>query len=233
MSRGDITNSARLLMAPGGVHEVRIPKAGRFGTISGCFDDPEKLAAAVEEFDGCYPAIYISLNPCNPALLARADNRLKPYTEQTTSDNYILRRRWLGIDFDPVRPSGISSTNYEHGRAIAVACGAWDELRSAGWGDPIVGDSGNGGHLIYSFDAPNTDEIKILAQRLLAGVARRCGTEDVAIDLTVFNAAQVWKLYGTLACKGDSTAARPHRRSRLLEVPDKIGTVPLPGRLGA
>jgi hypothetical protein len=231
MSRCDIADGARLLMAPGGVHEVRIPKAGRFGTISGYFDDPEKLAAAVEEFDGCYPAIYISLNPCNPALLARANNRLKPYTEQTTSDNYILRRRWLGIDFDPVRPSGISSTDYEHGRAIAVACGTWDELRSAGWGDPILADSGNGAHLLYLLDAPNTPEVTELIRRLIAGVAKRCATDGVAIDLSVFNPSRIWKLYGTLSCKGDSTADRPHRRSRLLEVPEKIGSVLLPGKV--
>jgi len=76
--------------------------------------------------------------------------------------------------------------------------------------------------------APNTPEITALYKRLLVGIAARCATDDVSIDSTVFNAARIWKLYGTLSCKGDSIPQRPHRRSKLLEVPDKIGAVPLP-----
>ena len=32
-----------------------------------------------------------------------------------------------------------------------------------------------------------------------------------------FNPARIWKLYGTLAAKGDPTPERPHRLSRLVE----------------
>jgi hypothetical protein len=231
MSRCDIARGARLLMSPGGVHEARILDAGKYGTISGFFDDSDKLAVAVAELDGRCPGIYITLNPCNPALLARANNRLKFRVKKTTNDIDIARRRWLGLDFDPVRPAGISSTDHEHGRAIAVACGTWDELRAAGWGNPILADSGNGAHLLYLLDAPNTREVTELIQRLVSGVAKRCATADVTIDVSVYNPSRIWKLYGTLSCKGDSTADRPHRRSRLLEVPDKIGAVPLPGKV--
>jgi hypothetical protein len=212
-------------MAAGNVHEVRIPKAGRRGTVAGYFDDAERLADAVLGIDGTVPGVYLTLNPCNPALLARAANRLQDHAQVTTSDTDILRRRWLLIDFDPVRPAGISSTNREHGRAIAAACGAWDDLRGAGFPDPVVADSGNGAHLLYRLDLPNDSGATDLVRGILGGVAAHCAPDDIAIDQTVFNASRITKLYGTMACKGDNLPDRPHRRSRLLEIPDHLAVL--------
>jgi hypothetical protein len=210
-------------MRPGEVQEVRIPKAGRRGTLSGYFNNPELVVEAALRLDRTVEAIYITLNPVNPALLARAANRLRDYTELTTSDVNIVRRRWMLIDFDPVRPAGISSTDAEHGRAITAAfAAAFDDLRGAGMGDPVVADSGNGAHLLYPLDRPNDQQTTELIKKVLEGVAARCVPEDVAVDQTVFNAARIVKLYGTMACKGDSLPERPHRRSRLLEVPPHL-----------
>jgi hypothetical protein len=220
---------AEMIMEPGSVHELRIPKAGREKTISGYFDDPSKLARCAAELDatGKYVGVYITLNPCNPALLARCCNRVRPYAEITTSDHDILKRCWLLIDCDPKRPAGISSTEKEHGRAIATACGVWDDLRGAGFGDPVVADSGNGGHLLYHLDLPNNQRATDQIQRVLIGVAARCAPDDVDIDLTVYNPARICKLYGTMARKGDSTTNRPHRRSRILEIPARLETLRL------
>jgi hypothetical protein len=216
--------AAEMIMEPGSVHELRIPKAGREKTISGYFDDPLKLAQCAAELDASekYAGIYITLNPCKPALLARCCNRLQPYAEVTTSDHDVLKRSWLLIDCDPKRPSGISSTEKEHGRAIATACGVWDDLRSVGFGDPVVADSGNGCHLLYRLDLPNSQHTTEMIQRVLSGIAARCAPDDVDIDLTVYNAARICKLYGTMARKGDSTPERPHRRSRILELPGHL-----------
>jgi hypothetical protein len=76
-TREEIRRTCRLLMAPGDVHEVRIPKAGRRGTISGYFDDADRFSEAVDAVNGTVPGVYLTLNPCNPALLARAANRLQ------------------------------------------------------------------------------------------------------------------------------------------------------------
>jgi len=218
--REEILRTCRLLMSPGDVHEARILKAGRRGTIAGYFDDAESLATAVPALDGEVPGVYLTLNPCNPVLLARAANRLQERAQVTTSDADILRRRWLLIDFDPVRPAGISSNDREHGRAISAACGAWDDLRGAGFPDPVVADSGNGAHLLYRVELPNDSKATDLVKSILVGVAARCVADDIAVDQTVFNAARITKLYGTMACKGDNLPDRPHRRSRLLEIPD-------------
>jgi len=221
-----IRRAAQLIMEPGSVHELRIPRAGREKTISGYFNDPLKLAQCAAELDDTakYAGIYITLNPCNPALLARCCNRVRPYAEVTTSDHDILKRCWLLIDCDPQRPAGISSTKKEHARAITTSCGVWDDLRGAGLGDPIVADSGNGGHLLYRLDLSNTQRATELVQRVLVGVAARCAPDDVDIDLTVYNPSRICKLYGTMTRKGDSTMDRPHRRSRILEIPARLET---------
>ena len=80
-------------------------------------------------WDGQVPAIYLTLNPVKPDLLARAVNRLERYVKFTSRDEDILYRRRLLIDCDPIRSAGISSSASEHGRAIAVAMGVWDDWR--------------------------------------------------------------------------------------------------------
>jgi hypothetical protein len=223
----EILRACRLLMAPGAVHELRIPKAGKERTISGYFDSPEKMAEAVMKLDGKYAGIYMTLNPCKPELLARACNRFTSYAELTTSDPDILQRRWLLIDCDPKRASGISSTDAEHERAITIAEDIRKGLHGDGWPEPIVADSGNGVHLLYLLDVANTQAHALLIQRVLKGVADRYGTDDVSVDLTVYNAARITKVYGILVKKGDNTPKRPHRRSGLLGIPDERGEVTL------
>src|SRR5260221_247346 len=67
-------------------------------------------------------AIYFIPNLLNPALLARAANRIRPVKDDpTTADHDILSRLYLLIDADAIRPSGISATDAEHEAAIAKA----------------------------------------------------------------------------------------------------------------
>ena len=73
------------VLLPLHVYEVRILNT-RQGTVSGYYDDFAQLAIDAEQYDGRVPAIYTTLNPVNPALLARAQNRLVEYAKTTTSD---------------------------------------------------------------------------------------------------------------------------------------------------
>ena len=47
----------------------------------------------------------------------------------------------------------------------------------------------------------------------------------MTVDETTYNAARVWKLYGTLVCKGDHLPQRPHRIARLIDVPEVLEVV--------
>jgi hypothetical protein len=88
-------------------------------TQSGYFNDATKVVEALKSVRTA-KGIYLTLNPVNPALLARAQNRLRKAGKgDSTSDNDIKQRRWLPIDADAVRPAGISSTDEEHDLALA------------------------------------------------------------------------------------------------------------------
>jgi phage/plasmid-associated DNA primase len=66
---------------------------------------------------------------------------------------------------------------------------------------------------------------RALLQRCLEALAMYFSDSAVALDVSVFNAARIWKVYGTLACKGDHLPERPHRLSRLLDVPSPVECV--------
>ncbi|MGI8427638.1 MAG: YfjI family protein [Actinomycetota bacterium] len=212
------------LSEPGQVIELRILRARH--TRSGYFDELDRAAEAAAKLNGT-ASVYMTLNPCDPVLLARGVNRIVEYPEATTSDRDILRRVWFPIDLDPVRPAGVSSTEAEHEAAIARAREVFGHLRSEGWPKPLVADSGNGAHLLYRIALPNDAESTELLKRCLQALALRFGDDLVSVDEKVFNAARIWKVYGTIACKGDNTPERPHRQAKLLRVPDELGVVSL------
>ena len=122
-----IEQTASTLFRPGTVAELRILNTPLNGTVSGYFDDVQSFTQAAQQWNGKAPGVYGTLNPCNPALLARAANRLKDRVRTTTSDSDIVHRYWLPLDFDPVRPADISSTDAEHAAALqrAEACAVW------------------------------------------------------------------------------------------------------------
>lgn len=154
-NRAEIERAISVLFEPGAVIEVRIPKT-RAGVVAGYFDNHATMTAAIHEADAKYRAggVYYVLNRLNPALLARAYNRLKEHAEHLTADNNIIRRLRLPIDLDPVRPAGVSSSDEEHAAAIRRARAIASDMAGQ-WGLPIIGDSGNGAHLVYPIDLTN------------------------------------------------------------------------------
>ncbi len=223
----------RALTAPGEVHEVRVPKTRKgprrwYGVVSGYFDDGAALVDALESADGRdAEGIYLTLNPVNPALLARAANRLLAGRPVTTQDADVMRRRHLLIDIDPVRPSGISATAGEQEAALATRDAIADALGELGWPSPVVVmESGNGGALVYRIDLPNDDGVTRLVERVLRGLASAFDGDRVTIDTGTANAARIFKVAGTIAAKGDSLPDRPWRRARAT-YPDGAAVVPV------
>jgi len=226
-----IETSIREILAPQQVTEIRILEGvtnqdRRPCTWSGYFDDPAKLAQAMLRF-ASFKGAYFVPNPIHLALLGRAYNKIRAVgRDPTTSDADITSRRWLLIDCDAKRPSGVSATDDEHEAALEKALAIRDGLLAMGWPMPIFADSGNGAHLLYRIDIPTVDDG--LLQRCLAALAKRYDDEHVSIDQTVFNPARIWKLYGTIAGKGDADAAaigRPQRMAKTLEVPFPLEVV--------
>lgn len=208
-----------ILVEPGQFTEVRLLNTKQ-GTLSGYYNDVDKLIEHIQRYDGNYN-IYITMNALSEGIEARGKNHLKSYAKNTTSDKEIRCRRWILIDLDPERPAGISSTEQELKLSEELGRKIQGYLTDCGFPEPVTALSGNGFHLLYPVELPNTPEMTSLAKGFLGALDSRFSTEQVKVDTTTYNAARITKLYGTVSCKGDSTEERPHRRSKILYVPEK------------
>lgn len=219
----EISRTLGTLFEPSAVVELR----AFYGStvVSGYFDDHETLVEYAQKLDKQGYAVYVTLNEVDPALLARAGNKVNRHPKATTSDDSIRRRWWLPVDFDPVRPADISSTGQEKKAALLRAREVRDYLAEQSWPEPVVGDSGNGGHLLYWVYLPNDRESLELVKGVLEALSFKFSDGAVSVDTTTANASRVWKLYGTTARKGDDVAERPHRSSKLLKIPDETTVV--------
>ena len=231
-----------LLDAPGRtddcVFELRaLKKKGRFTeTRSGFYDSAhlhEMAADAIRLERQGMNGVYWTLNPVDRQLHAIRENREDQAGEgESAGDAHILRRRYLLIDFDPKRHPKISSSDAEKQLALTVCLAVRAFLKSLGWPEPLLADSGNGYHLLYYIDLPGDDRIegdadtRGIVERCLKALAQQYSTEAVTVDAGNWNPARICKLYGTASCKGTSTQDRPHRRSRIMEIPDEKSIVP-------
>jgi len=100
------------------------------------------------------------------------------------------------------------------------------DLSEQGWPDPLCGDSGNGGMIVYRIDPqPNSKETTELIQRTLKALSQKYNTDGMKIDTGVYNPARLVKLLGTLTRKGEATSDRPQRLSRILSLPEVTSCV--------
>lgn len=222
------------LLEPGRVFEVRalgvsLPSYRRRHIRAGYYDYDHLDDACAEalNLEADAAGIYVTLNPTKADLLARRANRIDvAESGDQTSDGDIDCRRLVLIDADPIRPKGISATDAEKAKAREVILAVRDFLLDSGFPPVVLADSGNGYHLLIRVNLPNDDNSRELTRRFLAALASKFDSPDVKIDQAVFNSARITKLYGTLARKGDSTADRPHRRSSIIEAPERTGVAP-------
>ncbi len=233
--RDHIAGTLRFYHSPGDCFEIRAIGSvnGRKIIDGGFFNDQEQAVAAVVKLVEAdrHEGIYATINPVDPALLGRANNRMARNISGTADQNVKVLRRLL-VDIDPERPAGVSSSNLEHDFAIEHAGHIKDVLCKEGWPEPLLGDSGNGAHLVYRLpDMENSTEHVALLKRVLRGLNQRFMVHrdgvTLKIDEKVFNPSRISKVYGTLARKGQSLTDRPHRRARILSGAESQGVLTL------
>jgi hypothetical protein len=220
-----VTDWLNVLVAPGQVTELRALKVrrggGRTHTEAGFFDSDHlrQMAETALEVTPFARGVYFTMNPLKPDVLARRANRIDWSEEdELAKDGDVLSRRWRLIDADAVRDAHISASDEEKAIARQTALAIREYLDGRNWPKPILGDSGNGFHLLYRIDLPADDGGTV--RRILQALAKRFDSPAVKIDTAVFNAGRICKLPGTLARKGDHVPQRPHRRALFLEVPE-------------
>ena len=167
--------------------------------------------------------IYFVLNSINADCYDRDQKEhIRELPKNTTSDNDIEGRRFILIDFDPKRPAGVGSTDKQLELAHHVAVDSYRFLLNQGLYEPIVSKSGNGYHILIPVEMDNTQENTKLVERFLKAMAMMFQTPKVDIDLKVFNASRICKLYGTYAKKGSNTPEHPWRLAEIVRHPDTV-----------
>lgn len=206
--------------------EVRI--LGRF-QYSGYFKSIDNLIQAIEPYSNMDDEqIYFVLNRIDDACYGRQQSeKIVKSPKITTNDNDIIRRNWVMIDFDPIRKTGVNSTEEEFELAHKKAQQVFTFLRSNGFQEPVICKSGNGWHLQYKVDLPNDDDTTEIIKQFFSYLGSKFTDEFVDIDQKVFNKARLCKLYGTMAKKGANLADRPWRMSEIAYVPKDINTTPI------
>ena len=236
----EIRNALALIMVPGAVHELRVldgreRESGWPANWAGYYTDAGAIVRDLATLRGGWAAVYLTPNPCDPLLLHKSANALiKAKRGESTHDGQIVRRAWLLADFDPViwgeagEIKGIAANEAEHAAAHIRRDAVAAHLQADGFPAPIVADSGNGGHLMFRTDLPPAST---LPERFIKACAAMWGDDPgseragwnraatVKIDTSIANAARIWKLYGTLACKGAGVGDRPWRLARIVDTP--------------
>ncbi len=225
----------------GHVYELRfleIKGRGAPRQGSGYFDDNAKAARAAIGYDlaDCLGA-YITVNPVVPDCFPRGPNKVIDYAKKTTGQREILRYRWVVIDCDPKRPSGVPATQGQLDAALTFAGRVKIMLaKQFDWPAPAEGVSGNGAYLLYRIDLPNDDATRQLVEGVLKAIMPlmereeedpAAANKDIVIDVdeSMFDLNQLIRVLGTLNKKGHPTQRQPHRRSRLSGVPEAITTL--------
>src|SRR5215218_11036112 len=133
MSRDELARTVEMLFSPGEVVELRTFKDGR--TYSGYFNDRQELVNAATKHDQRGHDVYMTLNKLPDEIAYRRYNRVEQIKgrDPLTSDGDVERRRYLFLDTDPKRVSGISSTNEEKQKSRQKVLEVREHLRAQGW----------------------------------------------------------------------------------------------------
>lgn len=212
----------------GELFEVRVINGTKRKPLSGFFRDADTLIKALQKVDLRNTNVYFTLNEINEDLYYRAQRDCFIMGGNDTDDDNVDGFKWLFVDLDPERITGISSTDEELKKSFALAKKISAFLKDYGFEDPVKGMSGNGAHLLYRISLENNDINKNLVEKCLKALSMFFDTDEVKVDTANFNPSRVCKLYGTLAQKGAHSEKRPHRMSYMIgdardvKVTDKV-----------
>lgn len=206
---------------------VEIRLIGSNKTGSGYFNDANTLIEAIKPYTDDFN-VYFTLNTLNPALFSREQkNKIVIKPKNTTQDAEVTLRKWVLIDLDSKRPSGVCATRdevmktYEKGKVV------FDFLISQGFYEPILVFSSSGIHIYIKCSLLNTEDNTKLVKRFLNALSMLFSDEYVDCDTSVYNAARISRLIGSYSNKGSKNDKdRPQRRCRFISIPEEIKVNP-------
>jgi len=180
------------------------------GELDKSFKKLYRLIGGEDNIEG----YYFTPNSLDPNIIFRSKNEFN-YGE-CAKDKDIIKINYILLDFDPIRPSGISSTNEEKILAYELLKEVMHELNLFNLNPCIISDSGNGFHLMFRNDDCSNKTIITFLEL----ISNKFSNDKITIDKKVGNPSRIWKLYGTMTRKGSNTEDRPWRESKVIEFID-------------
>lgn len=180
-------------------------------TFSGYYTSIDKMAVDCYKLRGING--YVTVNPVKIDVGARSLNAFCK-SDKTAHDEDIAVLRWLFLDIDPVRPSGVSSTDAELAAAVSRRdgiLGDLPEVRAAS----IWGKSGNGCWILVRLPDLDNDEVSRRKVDDLLRSLDRYSDDAVKVDQTTKNPSRIMGIPGTWKAKGSWTEDRPHRMATI------------------
>lgn len=227
VKKEEVLQTLKIIKEQNDIIEIRILGQGndKGFTLCGAFDSPEKAIESLEKTkiqkQVCY---YFVLNEIDKTIYKNKNWNYLGTASSAAKNNEIKKYKWIYIDIDPVRASGIAATKEEVLKAKDKQQQVYEYLKEKGFNEPINAFSANGFHLLYKVDFENTPDNANLVKRFLSILDDKFSDEYNAIDTSVNNPARICKLYGTLSEKGTGEKERPFRYCRILNIPKKIET---------
>jgi hypothetical protein len=138
--------------------------------------------------------------------------------EGATKDADIRYRDLLLVDIDRTGETSEPATDSEVAAAKALAIKVRLYMASRGWPAPHVMMSGNGYHLYYLLEDVCNDKASTdLVKSVLNELSSKFNNAAVSIDTSVYNAARITKVPGTIMRKGMSSDNRPYRMAEVCD----------------
>lgn len=191
-------------LTDGNLFEIRILRASK-PPIVGYFESVQQIPE--------YPAenAFFTIHTIHEGLICRAPNRFLEGTKATSMDD-IVRHRWLMIDIDPRRPSGIPASPEERQHAQNAVRTTIKQLKPLlGDRTPAILDTGNGYHLFYPLASVSAQTLAAFYRYL-----RTILTDTPEIIYDIGKIPLLSRVPGTLNRKGYSYKDRVHRPVQLL-----------------
>ena len=215
-----------LFVGDNGFTEVRI--LGRF-QYSGYFKSFENLCAQLEPYTNMDDEqIYFVMNEISSDCYARPQcEKFLKSPKATTNDSNIISRKFLLLDFDPVRVSQTNSTDEQFELAHKKAQDVFRFLKEKGFSDMVVAISGNGWHILVCVDIQCNEESDKIIKDFYSYLNGVFSDDKVDFDTSVYTRARLTKLYSTYAKKGANLPSNPWRQSKIVYIPKEITPTPL------
>ena len=211
----------------GNFTEVRI--LGRF-SYSGYFRNFENLVSRIEPYTNMDDEqIYFILNSIDKDCYARPQcEKFVKSPKATTTDSDIIRRKFLLLDFDPIRKSQTNSSDAQFELAHKKAQDVYRFLiREHGFTDSIICISGNGWHVLLPVDLPCDEETNKIVKNFYTYMGSIFSDNEVEFDEKVYTNARLTKLYSTWAKKGANVPSNPWRQSKIVYIPKELKPTPI------